>query len=220
MTEPKQHSLNDTESDDESGIYDRTLLSSFPPPVMLAPRRRIDSARPPYRVVVAVDLSDLSRAVFAEGVCFARSHTPAELHVLTVATPVRRMLRLPHESALYTPKQLQERVAASLRAALGERQPDTDGVSDDVYVHVAKGDVAREILKLADDLLADLIVVGAHDRRGLAHRVSGSISRTVVSRASASVVLCRPPDFDHGNPVPALDPGSAGEERDLPGWSS
>ena len=214
MADTAKHSIpsGDTANHEQSGVFNRDELLSFPPPVIdrkQAPLRL--TSRVPYRVVVASDLSELSEAVFVEGIRFARARPPAELHVVTVVQRSGGMVRLPAGpiKQRYTPEAVQGLMEKSMRIALDQRKPQIEGLFDKIAAHVAIGDVASEILRLADDLLADLIVLGSRDYRGLHRRVWGSISKTVVSRANASVVLCRPEDFDHGEPLPMVAPPRA-----------
>jgi nucleotide-binding universal stress UspA family protein len=53
------------------------------------------------------------------------------------------------------------------------------------------GEIADEILAAAQDLEADVLVVGTHGRTGLAHLVLGSIAEKVVRRAAVPVVTVR-----------------------------
>lgn len=212
MAEPAKHAVpaNDAALEDQSGLFDRGLLySSYPPPVVEARKMpRATTERSPFRVVVASDLSDMSEAVFIEGIRFARARPPAELHVLTVVRKSGDKYRIPFDRSktLLTPEQVQEKMEASMRTALQQRRPQIEGLFDKVSVHVAAGDPATEILRLSDDILADLIVLGARDYQGWQRRVWGSVYKTVVARASISVVICRPADFSHGARVPMVAP--------------
>jgi nucleotide-binding universal stress UspA family protein len=47
---------------------------------------------------------------------------------------------------------------------------------------------ADEIVKLADDRIVDLIVMGTHGRSGLSHLLMGSVAEHVVRRASCPVL--------------------------------
>lgn len=52
-----------------------------------------------------------------------------------------------------------------------------------------------EILKAADELAADLIVMATHGRTGLAHVVIGSVAQRVVQKAECPVLTVRPTAF-------------------------
>jgi nucleotide-binding universal stress UspA family protein len=197
--------------DRPSGLFGRDLASSFPPPVIEAPRvAEPFASSAPYRVLVASDLSELCEAVFVEGLRFARARPPAELHVLTVVRRAHGKYRVPFDPTRqsYTPEQVQDKMAASLRHALSQRRPQLEGLVDKVSIHVSSGDTASEILRFANAILADLIVLGARDYRGWKRRVWGSIYRTVAAHAAVSVVVSRPGDYSHGNRVPVVAPPS------------
>ena len=53
------------------------------------------------------------------------------------------------------------------------------------------GDIAAQILALANDVGADALVVGTHGRKGLSHLLLGSIAEKVVRNASVPVVCVR-----------------------------
>jgi nucleotide-binding universal stress UspA family protein len=56
-----------------------------------------------------------------------------------------------------------------------------------------QGDPVSEILKVADETHADLIVMGTHGRRGLQRLVMGSVAELIVRRASCPVLTVRSP---------------------------
>jgi hypothetical protein len=64
----------------------------------------------------------------------------------------------------------------------------------------------RLITDLAASVDADLIVVGTHGRRGLERMLLGSVAQDVVKRATCDVLIVRPADMVHGEPVPAIEP--------------
>jgi len=71
-------------------------------------------------------------------------------------------------------------------AALGGRGVPVDGILRD-------GAAADEILRLADEIDADLIVIGSHGRRGIAKALLGSVAESVVRHAHRPVVTIRAP---------------------------
>ena len=56
---------------------------------------------------------------------------------------------------------------------------------------VASGDPRDAILAAAEDVAADLIVMGTHGRRGIARFVIGSVAENVVRRAPCPVLTVR-----------------------------
>jgi nucleotide-binding universal stress UspA family protein len=61
----------------------------------------------------------------------------------------------------------------------------------DVKTHVMEGDPGHEIVKLAEQLHADLIVMPSHGRTGLAHVLIGSVAERVVRLAHCPVLVLR-----------------------------
>jgi len=57
--------------------------------------------------------------------------------------------------------------------------------------HLGMGNVAEQIMALAEDLQADLIVMGSRGHGGLRRAIEGSISDVVVRRARCAVMTVR-----------------------------
>jgi nucleotide-binding universal stress UspA family protein len=71
------------------------------------------------------------------------------------------------------------------------------------FGHLRTGNAAREIVQLASDLSADLIVVGTHGRTGVLKLLLGSVAQTVLTNASCPVLVVKP----RGLPQwPAIEP--------------
>ncbi len=56
-----------------------------------------------------------------------------------------------------------------------------------------EGDPAAEILRVADELKCDLIVMGMHGRRGVARLLMGSVAEHVVRKATCPVLVVKTP---------------------------
>lgn len=138
-----------------------------------------------YRqLLVAIDLSDQSRAIAAKSVELARQWQ-AQLRLLHVIefVPVE-----PMSDALVPVVQIDDRVIAraseqiqSLATALGL-------ASDSC--RVATGNVKAEILRQARELNADLIVLGCRERHGLSILVNLT-EDTVLHGAPCDVLAMR-----------------------------
>lgn len=64
------------------------------------------------------------------------------------------------------------------------------GITAEIHAHVAaKGDVANEILDLADRLSAAYIVMGAYGRSPLRERLLGGVTRAMLSRSPLPLLL-------------------------------
>jgi nucleotide-binding universal stress UspA family protein len=62
-----------------------------------------------------------------------------------------------------------------------------------VALATSSGDVAKELLRAADEQAASAIVLGTHGRTGLSHLLLGSIAEKVIQRARVPVVTVRSP---------------------------
>jgi nucleotide-binding universal stress UspA family protein len=76
---------------------------------------------------------------------------------------------------------------------------------------LAEGDPVTEILHLAQEIGADLIVMGTHGRTGLSRLLMGSVAEQVVRQAPCPVLTVRMP-FAEAVPVPAGAPLVAATE--------
>jgi nucleotide-binding universal stress UspA family protein len=93
----------------------------------------------------------------------------------------------PEMASMYATGELLARVrqeAAAEMARLGRRYPR-------VRTLVREGSPRPEILRTADRLRTDLIVIGTHGRTGLAHVVFGSVAEHVVRYARMPVLTVR-----------------------------
>ena len=145
-------------------------------------------------VVAAVDFSDRSHEVAAEGVALARA-SGGTLHLLHVAagepvlagydkdeiSPFTRSAR----AGELTDEHRRLRELAEVLAA--------DGVS--VTPLVVMGPTAQMILDAADHLRASHLVVGSHGHGGLHHLLVGSVTETLL-RQSTIPVLVVPSRFE------------------------
>ena len=72
-----------------------------------------------------------------------------------------------------------------------------------VVTHHRLGDPSTEIVQLAADLDASLVVIGTHGRRGIRRLVMGSVAETVVRLAPCPVLVVRAMDLQQ---VPQIEP--------------
>lgn len=57
-----------------------------------------------------------------------------------------------------------------------------------------EGEPASELLSIADEMKADLIVMGTHGRKGISHWLLGSVAERVVRQSKVPVLTVRCPD--------------------------
>jgi len=82
-----------------------------------------------------------------------------------------------------------------LEAKIGKQIADLRGVGIDVTLEVRSGsrDVAVLIAEAADDVDADLIVVGTHGHGGFTAALMGSVARALCHTAGRPVLVVPPP---------------------------
>lgn len=140
------------------------------------------------RILVAVDRSTLSTDVARAASQLARcckTEAVALLHVMSGIAPV---IADPNRSAQRTSGK--ERDAKRYLGQLHGEFPAGTAVED----IVVEGPIEREIISTALAWQPDLVVVGDHDRRGLAALVMGDIADDIARRAPCAVLVVRAGD--------------------------
>jgi len=137
----------------------------------------------PKRILAAHDGSKEADDAFQSALDLA-SLCGARLQVVSVATPPEPPTRVETEAALDSATRHYEEVFEGLRRRAKER-----GVELESRVRV--GHAAEQILHLAAETGADLVVVGHRGRSGIRAWIFGSTSRRVVSYAPCSVLVVR-----------------------------
>jgi len=139
-------------------------------------------------VVVAIDFSDRTDAVIAEGVALARA-AGSTLHLLHVAAgePVLAGYDKDEISAFTREARAGELTDEHRRLRETAEQLGAGGV--DARALVVMGPTAQKILEAVEHVGASHLVLGSHGRGGLHHLLVGSVAEEVVRRATVPVVL-------------------------------
>lgn len=139
-------------------------------------------------VLAALDFSDRSTAVAAEGVALARA-SGGTLHLLHVAAgePVLAGYDKDEISAFTRDARAGELTDEHRRLRELADQLSSDGVA--VSPLVVMGPTSQKILEAADHLGVSHLVVGSHGHGGLHHLLVGSVAEEVVRRSTVPVVL-------------------------------
>ena len=142
------------------------------------------------RICCPIDFSDASRAAMEVAADLARRFG-AEL-VLLHAYPIPGYT-FPDGSVVASPRMMQD-LADQAQKHLEEWRADAEKLAGGPRVTAEKavGEPAAEILEVARERGADLIVMGTHGRTGLEHALMGSIAERVVRRAHCPVLTERP----------------------------
>jgi nucleotide-binding universal stress UspA family protein/quercetin dioxygenase-like cupin family protein len=149
------------------------------------------------------DFSDNSRYAFRTACSLAKDHQ-AGLILLHVIPPlVAPILPEPAPNVM---------VSADSQECLKRWQfawPQPPDPSLRVEHRVAEGNAPNEILRLAQALRCDLIVMGTHGRTGLDRLLTGSVAEEVLRKANCPVLVVRMP--------PSATPPAEGEAQLKPG---
>jgi nucleotide-binding universal stress UspA family protein len=135
-------------------------------------------------VLCPIDFSEFSRVALAHAMAIA-DHFGARLIVLSVADPFLREAA----TAGFVPAPADETLS-ELQRFCGETLASFDGPGTVEY-RVAVGKPATEILREAEELGADLIVMSSHRRSGVRKLFFGSTTERVLRETSVPVLVTR-----------------------------
>ncbi len=141
-------------------------------------------------VVVGYDFSHSGHAALHQAVRLAARAPSHVLHVVCVVDPHDPIPSIPSPDGvdyLYAAR-VQEALAAAIHEELNLAEP-AHRVSFFVYARIGKP--AAEILEVAREVGADLIIIGSHNLKGLERLIVGSVSEKVVREARCSVEVAR-----------------------------
>jgi nucleotide-binding universal stress UspA family protein len=146
---------------------------------------------PTGHVLVATDLSDRSAALIDAAVPEARRRGArlSVLHNVDVATLPEVLMDMASSMAGFP---VAPRAASQVRDLAAQLVRDFVAVQRiDADCMVAEGDAAASIWRAAEQLPAELVVIGSHGRTGLARLAIGNVAERVVQTASCSVLVVR-----------------------------
>lgn len=139
-----------------------------------------------------VDFSEPSRAALGWATAIA-DHFGATLDIVAVDDPLLT------EVASSGGLNLADETLSELRRFCSHILDRPDGKAADTAFHVRTGKPAAEIVRLATELHADLIVMGSHGRTGVGKLFFGSTTERVL-RYTTTPVLVTPGTQDEGRP--------------------
>lgn len=144
-------------------------------------------------ILAGIDYSEYSREAARYAVTLAEK-LGAHLHFLHVVeyepyigsgfgvsftAPLKQYISKQHEQ--------QQQSMEEMKRFVGEFE--NRGVSVDYLVAV--GNPRVEIIRVAKEIKADLIVVGTHGRRGISQMIIGSVAEKVIRRATCPVLTVK-----------------------------
>jgi len=141
------------------------------------------------RIVCPVDFSDASAAAVEYALDLA-ADTKAEVRFVHVyQIPV---YALPDGAVVGGPE-LAARLGQQLQTELDALRKKYEGRGPKLDTHLVEGVPHVEIVRIAKELPADMIVMGTHGRGGLSHLLLGSVAERVVRTAECPVLTVRQP---------------------------
>ena len=176
-------------------VAEKTLRTSRVPVLVVPPHTRdvVPPPTEPFRsVLCAVDFSQDSARALEHAESLAR-HGAGRLTLLHVVEPIPvgydPIVGPPFDIAGY-----EFRLEESGRAQLQKLAPDRLTAGCEVETVLARGKAYKEILRVAAERQADVIVLGVHGRNAFDRLVFGSTTEHIIRRARCPVLAVPAPD--------------------------
>ena len=148
-----------------------------------------------HRILIAVEDSPYSDQAVNYGVLLAKNLGSKIILVhadeIPVASPYSADPLL-NESPVMIPELMQIQEEASKNLFKRLKQQYGDKVEIETYSRI--GRAQDEILSVAEDSNADMIILGTHGRTGFDHFISGSVSESVARKAKCPVLIIPKPE--------------------------
>ncbi len=142
------------------------------------------------KIILATDFSEASQNAVRHAVWLAKS-LHAELKILHVFEPSGWVVPSPY---YFTPG-FEQWVDASLEKTRQKGKESLQGLAESLDMQVetifAEGRTGKEIVKIAAEHRADLLILGTHGYTGWNHLTIGSIAEFVVRHASCPVLTVK-----------------------------
>jgi nucleotide-binding universal stress UspA family protein len=153
------------------------------------------------QVVVAFDFTHSGQAALYRAVALASRAPFHVLHFACILDPHAGIHALPtkHVDLVYADR-VRDELAATVEQELKNAKTQTR-VHFHIHVRIARHP-AKELLEIASEVGADLIIVGCKGLKGVERVVLGSVSEHVVREAQCTVVIARPKEYAY---VPHLE---------------
>ena len=143
-----------------------------------------------HRILIAVDDSSYADQAVNYGVLLAKNLgskiTLVHVDEIPISSPYSADPLL-NESPAMIPElmHIQEEASKLLFIKIKEQHGDVVELSTVTRI----GRIQDEILSVADDCKADMIILGTHGRTGFDHFISGSVSESVARKAKCPVLI-------------------------------
>lgn len=154
---------------------------------------------PIQSLVAAIDFSQPSTRALAEALRLAAERPHVKLHIVYVGGSAGNdvQIDLPSGHATVSVADAQEHIQTYVEKARVHAMLEGEPIeSERVVIHVRVGTPTEQIVDLAEDVSADLIVVGTHGRTGIKRLLLGSVAEALIERAGCAVLVVRAKDYE------------------------
>jgi nucleotide-binding universal stress UspA family protein len=134
------------------------------------------------RILCPVDFSEPSETALDYAIDLAKKFGADVQLVHVYQLPV---YALP-DGAMMAGPEFTTKVTTELSRALAELAKGKTGVT--LETHLVEGIPYKEVVRLSEELKADLVVMGTHGRTGLKHLLLGSVAERVVRSSKVPVI--------------------------------
>ena len=141
-------------------------------------------------LVVGTDFSPASEHALQYAVDLAAQLGASVEVVHAFAVPA---FNLPIEGAVISPAEYAVQQSSDAQEQLDQQLAGQAARGVPLRGHLRAGTAHEELVHFADEVAADLIVVGTHARRGAAHLLLGSVAENVVRASRIPVLTVTPP---------------------------
>jgi nucleotide-binding universal stress UspA family protein len=143
----------------------------------------------PTKILLAIDDTEEVEPATRRAIDLADT-ADSELHVVYVGQLPNFLMNDPDIMGFY--RKLYDDIEQESLEILWRLTWEVKAAGGDVAgAHLRMGNVAEEIVELAKEVQADLIVMGSRGQGGLRRAIEGSISDVVVRRAACAVMTVR-----------------------------
>ncbi len=147
----------------------------------------------PSQIIVAYDFSDTAELALRHAFDLAAEDETRQFHFLVALDPKKGLGLKKNENIDFEYSQeVQELATKRIESSLQEAKY---GGAISMLVHVRIGEAGPEILTLAEEVGANLILVGSHGRTGVKRMLLGSVSEQIVRAAKCPVLVARDREY-------------------------
>ncbi|WP_428261920.1 universal stress protein [Haliangium sp.] len=149
----------------------------------------------PYHIVFAIDFSEMTDAVIQAAIAQAQRHRRPTLHAVC-ALDIQPNPLAPPETADEELDAIETAMRARVAGAFAAAGHDIDAPGDwSIHLHARSGRPAETIAALAEELRADVIILGRHGRTGGRPFILGSVPIRLMQLARCTVMVVQPKNY-------------------------